>query len=73
MQKNDADHSVIKYHKVRDHFHYTGKYRGSMKHEKKFLQQFIMVLHMIFILKSINQQKNLRVNLNAWKKYRELR
>ena len=50
MQKNDADHSVIKYHKVRDRFHYTGKYRGSMKHEKKLLQQFIMVLHMIFIL-----------------------
>ena len=37
MQKNDADHSVIKSHKVRDRFDYTGKYRGSMKHEKKLL------------------------------------
>ena len=47
-----------KYYKVRDHCHYTGKYRGAAddicnlkcKHQKKLLCYFIMVLHMIIIL-----------------------
>ena len=44
---------------VRDHCHYTGKYRGAalsicnlrykIKYQKKFMQHFIMVLHMIII------------------------
>ena len=42
-----------KYHKVKDHCYYTGKYRGAkqdIKHQNKFLEYFIMVLHMIIIL-----------------------
>ena len=44
--------------KVRDHCHYTGKYRGAdhsicnlryKTSKKKFLWYFIMVLHMIII------------------------
>ena len=51
-------HDDKKYFKVKDHCHYTGKYRGAphdicnmrYKYQKKFLKYFIMVLHMIIIL-----------------------
>ena len=47
-----------KYHKVRDHGHYTGKYRGAAhdicnlryKTPKEILVYFIMVLHRTTIL-----------------------
>ena len=48
----------VKYRRVRDHCHYTGKYRGAAhnisnlkyKMPKKFLWYFITVLHMAIIL-----------------------
>ena len=51
-----TDDNNKKYHKVRDHCHYTGKYRGAardicnLKYQNKFQSYFIMVLHMIIIL-----------------------
>ena len=56
--ENSSQHMYIKYRKVKDHCHYTGKYRGAAynicnlryKSQKKFLLFFIMVLHMIIIL-----------------------
>ena len=53
-----ADNDNKKYHKVRDHCHYTGRYSGAVddiaikdiKYQKIFLWYFIMVLHMIIIL-----------------------
>ena len=53
-----ADNGNKKYHKVRNHCHYTGKYRGAVddiaiediKYQKIFLWYFIMVLHLIIIL-----------------------
>ena len=33
----NTDDDNKKYHKVRDHCHYAGKYRGDVKYQKKFL------------------------------------
>ena len=49
-----TDDDNKKYHKARDHCHYTGKYSGAAHSicnmRYKFLLYFIMVLHMIIIL-----------------------
>ena len=53
-----VDNDNREYHKAKDQCHYTGKYRGAThnignlryKTPKKFLQYFVMVLHMTIIL-----------------------
>ena len=57
-KKFSTDDKNKKYHKIRDHCHYTGKYRGAAhdicnlrsKIPKEIPVVFIMVLHMIIIL-----------------------
>ena len=59
-----TDDNNKEYHKVRDHCHYTGKYRGAA-HDTcnlryKIRKEIPVVFH--------NGSKNLKDNLNVWEK-----